>query len=33
VAIGEYEMDPASHPGFDHAGLTQHVLEVMVSPF
>jgi 2-polyprenyl-6-methoxyphenol hydroxylase-like FAD-dependent oxidoreductase len=33
VAIGEFEMDPASHPGFDHAGLTQHVLEVMVSPF
>jgi 2-polyprenyl-6-methoxyphenol hydroxylase-like FAD-dependent oxidoreductase len=32
VAIGEYEMDPAAHPDFDHAGLTQHVLEVMVSP-
>lgn len=32
VAIGEYEMDPASHPDFDHAGLTQHVLEVMVTP-
>ena len=33
VAIGEYEIDPASHPRFDQAGLTQHVLEVMVSPF
>ncbi|MFE9921523.1 FAD-dependent monooxygenase [Streptomyces sp. NPDC005774] len=32
VAIGEYEMDPASHPDFDHAGLTQHVLERMVQP-
>jgi 2-polyprenyl-6-methoxyphenol hydroxylase-like FAD-dependent oxidoreductase len=32
VAIGEYEMDPASHPGFDHAGLTQHVMEQMVAP-
>lgn len=32
VAIGEYEMDPASHPDFDHAGLTQHVLESMVQP-
>lgn len=33
VAIGRYEMDPASHPDFDHAGLTQHVLEVMARPF
>jgi 2-polyprenyl-6-methoxyphenol hydroxylase-like FAD-dependent oxidoreductase len=32
VAIGEYEMDHASHPGFDQAGLTQHVLAVMVTP-
>ncbi|MFG3109690.1 FAD-dependent monooxygenase [Streptomyces tendae] len=32
VAIGEYEMDPAAHPDFDHAGLTQHVLETMVLP-
>ncbi|MFF3505708.1 FAD-dependent monooxygenase [Streptomyces sp. NPDC003247] len=32
VAIGEYEMDPAAHPGFDHAGLTQHVLESMLRP-
>lgn len=32
VAIGEYEMNPAAHPGFDHAGLTQHVLEVMAAP-
>jgi 2-polyprenyl-6-methoxyphenol hydroxylase-like FAD-dependent oxidoreductase len=32
VAIGEYEMDPAAYPDFDHAGLTQHVLEVMISP-
>lgn len=32
VAIGEYEMDRASHPDFDHAGLTQHVLEVMARP-
>uniref|UniRef100_A0AAU3GTH6 FAD-dependent monooxygenase n=1 Tax=Streptomyces sp. NBC_01401 TaxID=2903854 RepID=A0AAU3GTH6_9ACTN len=31
-AIGEYEMDPALHPDFDHAGLTQHVLESMVRP-
>jgi 2-polyprenyl-6-methoxyphenol hydroxylase-like FAD-dependent oxidoreductase len=33
VAIGEFEMNPAAHPGFDQPGLTQHVLEVMVSPF
>jgi 2-polyprenyl-6-methoxyphenol hydroxylase-like FAD-dependent oxidoreductase len=33
VAIGKYEMDPASYPDFDQAGLTQHVLEVMVSSF
>lgn len=32
VAIGEYEMDPAAHPDFDHAGLTQHVLETMIQP-
>ncbi|MFF0589277.1 hypothetical protein ACFYWD_25300 [Streptomyces sp. NPDC003781] len=32
VAIGEYEMDPASHPDFDHAGLTQRVLETMAQP-
>ncbi|MFA3875513.1 FAD-dependent monooxygenase [Streptomyces sp. MMCC 100] len=32
VAIGEYEMDPAAHPDFDHAGLTQHVLQTMVLP-
>ncbi|MFJ3143857.1 FAD-dependent monooxygenase [Streptomyces halstedii] len=32
VAIGEYEMDPAGHPDFDHAGLTQHVLESMIQP-
>lgn len=32
VAIGEYEMDPAGHPDFDHAGLTQRVLEVMIAP-
>ncbi|MFH8804541.1 FAD-dependent monooxygenase [Streptomyces sp. NPDC017936] len=32
VAIGEHEMDPASHPDFDHAGLTQHVLESMARP-
>lgn len=32
VAIGEYEMDPAGHPDFDHAGLTQHVLESMAQP-
>lgn len=32
VQIGEYEMDPAGHPDFDHAGLTQHVLEAMVQP-
>lgn len=32
VAIGEYEMNPAAHPDFDQAALTQHVLEVMISP-
>ncbi|WP_320781669.1 FAD-dependent monooxygenase [Streptomyces sp. CRN 30] len=32
VAIGAYEMDPSAHPGFDHAGLTQRVLEEMVRP-
>ncbi|WP_285572712.1 hypothetical protein [Streptomyces sp. RTGN2] len=32
VQIGEYEMDPSRHPDFDHAGLTQHVLETMVQP-
>ncbi|MEE4492545.1 FAD-dependent monooxygenase [Streptomyces sp. BE230] len=32
VQIGEYEMDPSLHPDFDHAGLTQHVLETMVQP-
>lgn len=32
VAIGRYEMDPDSHPDFDQATLTQHVLEVMISP-
>jgi 2-polyprenyl-6-methoxyphenol hydroxylase-like FAD-dependent oxidoreductase len=33
VAIGEWEMDPSSHPDFDHVGVTQHVLETMVQPF
>jgi 2-polyprenyl-6-methoxyphenol hydroxylase-like FAD-dependent oxidoreductase len=32
VAIGEYEMNPSAHPDFDHAGLTQHVLEAMIAP-
>ncbi|MER5438423.1 FAD-dependent monooxygenase [Streptomyces sp. NPDC002790] len=32
VKIGHYEMDPAGHPDFDHAGLTQHCLETMVKP-
>jgi 2-polyprenyl-6-methoxyphenol hydroxylase-like FAD-dependent oxidoreductase len=32
VRIGEWEMDPAGHEDFDHAGLTQHVLEAMVQP-
>lgn len=32
VAIGEYEMDPAAHRDFDHAGVTQHVLEEMIRP-
>ncbi|XVU21593.1 FAD-dependent monooxygenase [Actinoplanes sp. CA-054009] len=32
VQIGEWEMDPGSHPGFDHADLTQHVLQEMVKP-
>lgn len=32
MQIGEYEMDPSRHPDFDHAGLTQHVLETMVQP-
>ncbi|WP_166462923.1 FAD-dependent monooxygenase [Amycolatopsis acidicola] len=31
-AIGEFEMDPAAHPRFDHAGLTQHVLQEMALP-
>ncbi|MBR7839258.1 FAD-dependent monooxygenase [Actinospica durhamensis] len=30
--IGEWEMDPAAHRDFDHAGLTQRVLEAMVQP-
>jgi 2-polyprenyl-6-methoxyphenol hydroxylase-like FAD-dependent oxidoreductase len=33
VAIGQWEMDPASYPDFDHVGVTQHVLETMVRPF
>jgi hypothetical protein len=32
VRIGEYGMDPASHPDFDHAALTRHVLGTMVLP-
>ena len=32
VRIGEWEMDPAGNEDFDHAGLTQHVLETMVQP-
>ncbi|GAA4508319.1 hypothetical protein GCM10023191_067940 [Actinoallomurus oryzae] len=32
VRIGEWEMDPAGNGDFDHAGLTQHVLEAMVQP-
>lgn len=32
VQIGEWEMNPAGKDGFDHAGLTQHVLETMVQP-
>lgn len=31
-SAGECETDPTSHPDFDHAGLTQHVLERMVQP-
>ncbi|MFD6424475.1 FAD-dependent monooxygenase [Streptomyces sp. NPDC060198] len=33
VAIGEWEIDPTGKEDFDHAGLTQHVLETMVQPF
>ena len=32
VAVGEWEMDPASHPNFDLTGLTQRVLESMLQP-
>jgi 2-polyprenyl-6-methoxyphenol hydroxylase-like FAD-dependent oxidoreductase len=32
VRIGEWEMDPAAHRDFDHAELTQRVLEAMVRP-
>jgi 2-polyprenyl-6-methoxyphenol hydroxylase-like FAD-dependent oxidoreductase len=32
TAIGEWEMDPAAHPGFDHVGVTQRVMEAMVQP-
>jgi 2-polyprenyl-6-methoxyphenol hydroxylase-like FAD-dependent oxidoreductase len=32
VAVGRWEMDPAAHPGFDIAGLTQRVLESMLQP-
>ena len=32
VRIGEWEMDSAAHRDFDHAGLTQRVLEAMVQP-
>jgi 2-polyprenyl-6-methoxyphenol hydroxylase-like FAD-dependent oxidoreductase len=32
VRIGEWEMDPAGNEDFDHADLTQHVLETMVQP-
>ncbi|WP_433378415.1 FAD-dependent monooxygenase [Actinoplanes sp. CA-142083] len=32
VAIGEWEMNPAAHPDFDHAARTQRVLESMIQP-